>query len=117
MGPFVSWAPATGPPTFAAVPMRFNSVIVALNESPVVLSWTARQALMRRLQHVQETVRIRASFTEADALRPVTLLPGQRAALLLVLEVWSLGLDGYEPIPPELLDLRHALLADLDRSD
>ena len=97
--------------------MRFDLITVALNGNPVALSSSARQALMRRLQHVQETVRLRASFTVADAWRPVTLMPGQRAALLLVLEVWSLGPDDYEPIPRELLDLRNALLADLDRSD
>jgi hypothetical protein len=92
--------------------MRFVSVAVTLNGRPVVLSWTARQALMRRLQHVQETVRLRASFTVADAWWPVTLLPGQRTALLRVLEGWALDLDGYEPIPQELLEFRDALIAD-----
>ena len=96
--------------------MRFDLITVALNGNPVALCPSARQALMRRLQHVQETVQL-DHFTVADAWRPVTLMPGQRAALLLVLEVWSLGPDDYEPIPRELLDLRNALLADLDRSD
>ena len=97
----MSWAPATGPPTVAAVLMHPDRVAVALHGSPVTLSWTARQALMRRLQHVQETVRLRASFTVADAWPPVTLLPGQRTALVRVLEEWALELDGYEPIPQE----------------
>ena len=112
----MSWAPATGPPTVAAaVLMDPDRVAVALNGSPVTLSWTARQALMRRLQHVQETVRLRASFTVADAWPPVTLLPGQRTALLRVLEGWALDRDGYEPIPPELLEFRDALIADSAR--
>ena len=111
----MSWAPATGPPTVAAVLMHPDRVAVALHGSPVTLSWTARQALMRRLQHVQETVRLRASFTVADAWPPVTLLPGQRTALLRVLEEWALDLDGYEPIPQELLEFRDVLIADSAR--
>ena len=117
MGPFVSWAPATSPHTVAAVPTHFDRVAVTLNGSPVLLSWTARQALMRRLQHVQETVRIRASFTVADAWPPVTLLPGQRTTLLRVLEGWALDLDGYEPIPQELLEFRDALIAEQHGSE
>jgi hypothetical protein len=93
------------------VPIRLDRVTVALNRGPVTLSWTARQALMARLQHVQENQQIRASFSAGDASR-VQLRPGQRSALLLVLEVWSLDLDGYEPIPQDLLDLRDALIAD-----
>ena len=117
MGPFVSWAPATGSPTVAAVPMRFDHVAVALSRGSVTLSWTARQALMQRLQHVQECAHLRASFSAAHAARPVQLRPGRRTALLLALEAWSLDLDGYEPIPQELLDLRNALIADLHGSD
>ena len=39
--------------------------------------------------------------------------PGQRSALLRALDAWSLDLDGYEPIPPDVLGLRNALIADL----
>ena len=46
--------------------------------------------------------------------RPVQLRPGQRTALLRALEAWSLDLNGYEPIPQDLLDLRNALIADLN---
>ena len=95
------------------MPMRFDRVAVALNGSPVVLSWTARQALMRRLQHVQENTQIRATFSAVGATRPVKLRPGQRTALLRALEAWSLDLNGDEPIPQDLLDLRNALIADL----
>jgi hypothetical protein len=90
-----------------------HHVAVSLNRGPVLLSWTARQALMRRLQHVQSNAQIRASFSAVGTSRPVELRPGQRTALLRVLEAWSLDLDGYEPIPQDLLDLRSALYADL----
>jgi hypothetical protein len=93
--------------------MRFDHVAIALNGNPVVLTWTGRQALLQRLQHVKENTQIRAAFSAGSASRPVQLRPAQRTALLLALEVWSVGLDGYEPIPQELLDLRSALLADL----
>ena len=110
MGPFVSWAPATRPPTVAAVPVRFDRVDVALSRGSVILSWTARQALMRRLQHVQESVHIRASFSAGDEARSVQLRPGQCRALLRALDAWALDPDGYALIPQELLDLRNALL-------
>ncbi len=68
---------------------------------------------MRRLQHVQTIAKVGASFDAAGASRPVELSPGQRTALLLTLEEWSLDGDGYEPMPHSLLELRNALLADL----
>ena len=97
--------------------MRFDRVAVALNRGPVVLNWTARQALMRRLQHIQETAHIRASFSPVDAARPVELRLGQRALLLRALEAWALDPNGWEPIPQELLELRDALIADLRDSE
>ena len=95
------------------MPERLDSVAVALNRGPVILTWNARQTLMRRLQHVQSTARIRVAFESAGASRPVELTGGQRTALLLTLEGWSLDLDGYEAIPPELLELRNELITDL----
>ena len=96
--------------------MRLNIAAVTPNR-PVTLSRTARQALMRRLQHVQETAHLRASFSDVYPARPVVLSPGKRNALLRVLEAWALEFDGYEPIPQELLDLRNALFADLHGSE
>ena len=59
----------------------------------------SRQALMRRLQHVHETAQLKATFDAVGASRAVELTGGQRTALLLTLEGWSLDLDGYEPHP------------------
>ena len=95
------------------MPARLHLVAVALNRNAVTLSWTARQALMRRLQHVQENAQIRATFSAGDASWRVQLRPGQRNALLRALDAWALDLDAYEPIPQDLLDLRNALIADL----
>jgi hypothetical protein len=73
-----------------------------------------RQALMRRLQHVKSTARLRDSFEAVvGASRPVELTGGQRTALLLTLEGWSLDLDGYEAMPKGLIELRNALIDDL----
>ncbi len=71
---------------------------------------------MRRFQHVQENAQLRATFSAGEATLRVQLRPGQRNALLRTLEAWSLDLDGYEPIPQDLLDLRNALIADLHGS-
>ena len=99
--------------TLPAVPERLDRVTVALNGRPVILTWNARQALMRRLQHVQEVSRLRASFDAVGATRPVELTGNQRTALLLTLENWALDLDKFEAISPELLELRDELIADL----
>ena len=72
---------------------------------------------MRRLQHVQSNAQIRASFSAVGTSQPVELRPGQRSALLHALEAWSLDLDGYETIPQELLDLRNALIVELQGSE
>jgi hypothetical protein len=92
---------------------RLDRVTVALNRGNVVLTWTSRQVLMRRLQHVQETARLRVAFEAAGASTPVQLTGGQRTALLLTLEGWSLDLDGHEAMPQDLFALRDALIADL----
>ena len=93
--------------------MLLHAVVVELKSGPVVLSWPAYDALMRRLQHARETVQIRAAFTAAGTSWPVELRPGQRGALLLILEDWAFDLSGCEPIPEDLIDLREALAADL----
>ena len=60
-------------------------------------------------------MQLRAAFTAGGTSWPVHLRPGQRGALLLILENWAFDLSGYEPIPEDLLDLREALVADLGR--
>jgi hypothetical protein len=95
------------------MPERLDRVTVPLNRGDVLLTWDARQALMRRLQSVQETFRLRASFEAVGASRPVNLTGGQRTALLVVLEAWSLDLDGHEAMPQGLYSLRDALITDL----
>ena len=99
------------------MPVRLNLATVALDQGPLVISANARLALLGRLQHVQETSQLRASFSAVYPAVPVELRPGQRTALLRVLESWALDLDGYEPIPHELLDLRDALTVDLRGSE
>ncbi len=93
--------------------VHLQGVAVVLNRGTTILSWTSRQALMRRLQHVHENAQLRATFSAGEATLRVQLRPGQRNALLRALEAWSLDPDAYEPIPQDLLDLRNALIADL----
>ena len=99
--------------TLAAMAERPDSVTISLSRGDVTLAWSTRQALMRRLQHVQSTARIRSSFDAVGASRPVELNPGQRTALLLMLEAWSLDLDDDQPMPDGLVLLRNALISDL----
>ena len=95
------------------MPVPLHGVAVALNRGTTIISWTSRQALMRRLQHVQENAQLRAAFSAGEETLRVQLRPGQRSALLRALAAWTLDLDGYEPIPQDVLDLRNALIADL----
>ena len=92
---------------------RLDRLTISLNGGDVILTWDVRQKLMARLQHVKTTARLRDSFEAVGATRPVDLNGGQRTALLLTLEGWSLDFDGYEPMPEGLHDLRNALIADL----
>jgi hypothetical protein len=95
------------------MPERLDRVTVSLNRDDVILTWDTRQALMRRLQHVQEPARLRETFEAVGASQPVELTGGQRNALLLTLEGWSLDLDGHEAMPQGLFELRNALIKEL----
>jgi hypothetical protein len=96
------------------MPEHLDRVTVSLSRGEVILLWESRHALMARLQHVRTTARLRDSFEAVGANRPVNLTGGQRTALLVTVEGWSLDLDhGYEAMPQDLFKLRDALIADL----
>ena len=62
------------------MPQGLDRVTVALSSGNVSFSWDERQALMRRLQHVQSRARIRDSFDAVGASRLVELSTGQQTA-------------------------------------
>ena len=57
------------------MPERLDRVTIALNGGDVVISWASREALLQRLEEIQEHSRIRLSFTAVGASRPVALSP------------------------------------------
>ena len=95
------------------MPERLDRVTVSLECGDVILTWDARQAIMRRLQYVQETARLRDTFEAVGAS------PARRAHRRTAnrapphLEGWSLDLDGHEAMPEGLFKLRDALIKDL----
>jgi hypothetical protein len=95
------------------VPERLDRINIALSGGDVTLDWDTREALMRRLEHVRSTTKIRASFEAVGASRPVQLSGPQRTALLVTLEIWASDGAGQEPMPQGLYELRDALLRDL----
>jgi len=97
------------------VPDRLDKVTIALERGNIFIDWDTRQALMARLLHVGTRARIRDSFQAVGATSPVELRPGQRAALLQVLDDWFADDDGSAPMPEELFTLRDAL-AEEERS-
>ena len=96
-----------------AMPDRLDTITVALSRGDVTISWEARQALLARLQHVNESSSLRAMFEAVRATRPVELNPAQRATLLGVLDEWTLDRDTWEGMPEALLELRKKLSEDL----
>ena len=92
------------------MPERVDHITVALSRGDVTLTWDARQALIARLQHVQDASSLRAMFEAVGATRPVELNPAQRATLLGLLEEWTL--EG-AALPTDLIELRDALTEDL----
>jgi len=88
------------------VPFRYRRVTVALDGGDAVLSWASREALMQRLQDINERCHIRSRF-DPDGASPVELTPAQRASLLVILDDWP------ETVPQELLEFRNALITDV----
>jgi hypothetical protein len=93
------------------MPERLDMITIALQRGDVEITWDARQALLARLQHVNESSSLRAMFEAGGASRPVELNPAQRATLLGLLEEWPI--DGADAMPGELNELRDALAKDL----
>ena len=107
--------PAACSPDLPDLPER-EQVVIALDGGTVRLAWETRQALLARLQHIRETVRLRASFDAGGATGPVELNRGQRAALLAAIDEWAR--DGTSAqMPEELLPLRDALAEDRPAPD
>ena len=93
-----------------AMPDRLDTITVALSRGDVTISWDARQALLARLQHINDSSSLRAMFEAVGATRPVELNPAQRATLLGLLDEWTLEDDA---LPADLIGLRDALSEDL----
>jgi hypothetical protein len=96
------------------MPERLDHVTVALSRGDVTIALEERQALSWRLSYVGEPAEIRTNFDAVGATRPVELNHGQRTALFAVLNEWSAGPEGYEPMPPGLHELRDALALDTE---
>jgi hypothetical protein len=92
------------------MPERLDYIIVALDRGDRILTWETRQTLMARLQHVNESSSLRATFDAVGASRPVELNPAQRATLLGLIDEWTLEDD---TLPADLIELRDALRDDL----
>jgi hypothetical protein len=92
---------------------RLDQITIALNSGDVPLTWASRQQLMARLQHIESSAKIRATFEAVGTTTPVALTVGQKAALLTALADWARGRDGYEAMSPELFTLRNLLLEEV----
>ena len=97
--------------TFARMPERFDRVTIALDRVDLVLSWTARTALLDQLEAGHG---VRVVFEAVGATRPVTLTLAQKAELLLALEQWAEQTPGgFVALPDGIYDLREGLHNDV----
>jgi hypothetical protein len=92
---------------------RLDQITIALNSGNVPLTWASRQQLMARLQHIESSAKIRATFEAVGTTEPVALTVGQKAALLTALGHWAQGRDGYEAMSSELFTLRNLLIEEV----
>jgi hypothetical protein len=92
---------------------RLDQITIALNSGNVPLTWASRQQLMARLQHIESSAKIRATFEAVGTTKAVELTVGQKAALLNALGDWALGRDGYEAMSAELFTLRNLLIEEV----
>ena len=94
------------------MPERLDLVRIALKSRDVTITWDDREALVHRLDRINSTYGIRASFAAVGATRPVDLDGRQCAALLSFLEDW-MQVAGAEAMPHGLYHLRNALIEEL----
>ena len=92
------------------MPARIDLITVKLTRGDITINWDTRQKLLARLQQVSESSSLRAMFEAVGATRPVELNPAQRAALLGLLDEWTLE---DEVLPADLIQIRDALTEDL----
>lgn len=96
------------------MPARSDRVTIALDSGDVDVTWLGRQVLIGRLQAAPE---IRAAFAAVGAGGRVELTSVQHAELLNALEQWALAArGGFASLPTEVIDLRNALMSDLNDS-
>ena len=98
------------------MPERLDRVSITLRDSDVTITWDDREALIARLDRINSTYGIRASFAAVGATRPVELDARQRAALLKFLDDW-IQAAGAEAMPHGLYHLGNALSEDVRGSD
>lgn len=101
---------ATGYPVQPAA-----SVIVVLGrDARITITWDDLQALQRRLEHNQETDRLREKLWQPLGDERLVMIGGfQAVALRRMLEDWSVDLNAGEAMPPELEHLRDGLVETL----
>ena len=93
------------------MPERLDQVRIALSDRDVTITWPDREALMARLDRINSTYGIRASFAAVGVTGPVELDTAQRGALLTFLDDWTQA-AGADSMPHGLYHLRNALIED-----
>ncbi len=73
------------------------------------MPWESRQELLERLRDAPAAASIVTAFEAVGTSRPVTLDADGKDLLYAVVRLWlnEVGVDG---LPPEILDLRNALI-------
>jgi hypothetical protein len=95
------------------MPKRLNCVHVAASTGTVEIPWATRDQLLERLRQRRDALPIVRAFEAVGATRPVELDTNGKALLIEALGSWIDRADE-DALPAGLLELRTALLDDLD---
>jgi hypothetical protein len=96
------------------VPDRLDRVLIQLAsvDEPLVISWDARDELVRRLDGKTDGISAAKAFRDVGASSPVRLTIDEKEQLAIVIAEWMYDLgSGY--LPDGVFDLRSALINDL----
>jgi hypothetical protein len=99
------------------MPERLDRVEVATRYGVDPISWTAREAILDELRHLESASDAVAAFQAVGASRPVEVDTSQKLAVLDAISVIANNAGGYDKIEPELFALRNDLVDELQAGE
>jgi hypothetical protein len=96
------------------MPERLDHVTISTGYGDREISWSARDDLLREIRHLESGKPVVKAFEAVGASRPIKLDDNSKGLLVEAIHVMSNNAGGIDKIDPELVQLRHALVDELD---